>query len=611
MDITSTVLKLRSDPLLLGDYNAYRALCSRRISKLRRSLYGKSTSRSRKYVVKAAVTPENLAENPKYAHLLVYSAERAWAFAMYMKSDSGNSGLSGPTRSHIITRFHKAYKYATQLLSLLQDPESKAGQNDILEARAYADSIAGSVAFEKKQWEKALTHLSTARIIYLALSSVVRGDTFKDILSSNIDPAVRYSSYQLRLPRNQDIDTTSRQHFPKDDEKLLSAVKELDADILNEPEEVQAAEGTTVNAGTSTKPAAVRSITWRTRTAPVEDADVSIALGNVVAAEKNLESYLVEHKGDSGKSRADHFDEILAAWQESADVIKKIKDDALNDGASTDDERIQALQIIYTYVNYNLISWRIRRNSTMATGVWDDKKEKDGAGAVAGFKEEVALWDAILQDLEQATELPGVAADEEFGSELEMKKHYYLALKCSAIAASHANIGNRLNALALYHRASESIKAAVGLASQIGNSSNDAFSIPSDKLSILSIELKANTQRYHALAEMDRLTQQSATLAQKLAFKKPLIESLASYPEGGIDFSNLIDFPPKVKPIPVKPIFFDIAWNYVEYPGMEKEAELVTSAPSATQPMDVDSAEREQGDEQATPQRKGWFGWGR
>ncbi|KAK6346774.1 hypothetical protein TWF696_006883 [Orbilia brochopaga] len=600
MDITSTVLKLRSDPLLLGDYNAYRALCSRRISKLRRNLYGKSTSRSRKYVAKSAVTAANIAENPKYAHLLVYSAERAWAFAMYMKSDSGASGLSGPTRSHIITRFNKAYRYASQLLSLLQDPESTASQNDVLEARAYADSIAGAVAFEKKQWEKALACLSTARIIYLALSSVSRGDTFKDILSSNIDPSVRYSSYQLRLPRNQDIDTTSRQHFPQNDEKLLGAVKEIDADVLKEPEEAQ------VVTGSSTKPTAVRSITWRTRTALVEDADVAIALGNVVNAEKNLESYLNEHATDSGRTRADHFDEILAAWQDTADVIKKTIDDALNEGSSAGDERIQTLQIIYTYVNYNLISWRIRRNSIMATGVWDDKKEKDGAGATAGFKEEVALWDAILQDLDQATELPGVAADEEFGNELELKRQYYLALKCSAIAASHANIGNRLNALALYHRASENISSAISLSSQVQADPKDPFSVPVAKLTLLATELKANVQRYHALAEMDRLTEQSAALAQKLPFKRPLIENLGAYPEAGVDFANLIDFPPKVKAVPVKPIFFDIAWNYIEYPGVEKGAAPVTTTPAAPAPMEFDSAPK-----QEPAQKRGWFGWGR
>ncbi|KAK6507556.1 hypothetical protein TWF481_005986 [Arthrobotrys musiformis] len=603
MDITAAVLKLRSDPLLLGDYNAYRAVCSRRIAKLRRNIYGKSASRSRKYVAKPAVTSQNIAENAKYVHLLVYCTERAWALAMYMKSDSGASALSGPTRSHIITRFNKAYRYASQLLSLLQEPESNASQNDILEARAYVDSIAGAIAFEKRQWEKALAYLSTARIIYLALSTAVRGDTFKEILNSNIDAGVRYSSYQLRLPRHQDIDTTSRQHFSKDDDKLLNAVIALDADILKEPEE----EEENVAAGSSAKPTAVKSITWRTRTAPVEDADVALALGSVVAAEKNLESYLDEHKADSGKSRADQFDEILAAWQESADVIKKTIDDALNDGASAGDERIQALQIIYTYVNYNLISWRIRRNSVMATGVWDDKKEKDGPGAVAGFKEEVALWDAILQDLEQATELPGVAADEEFGNELEMKRNYYLALKCSAIAASHANIGNRLNALALYCRASESINTAVSLSSQIKSTSSDPFSIPSEKLSTLATELKANGQRYHALAEMDRLTQQSTAVTQKLTVKKPLIENLGVYPETGVDFTNLIDFPPKVKPVPVKPIFFDIAWNYIEYPGLEKETAPVVDEPAATTAMEVDDAKKDE----AASQNRGWFRWGR
>lgn len=317
---------------------------------------------------------------------------------MYMKSDS-TTAPSGPTRSHIITRFNKAHRYAKQLLTLLQDPTSGASQNTILEARAYADSLAGAIAFEKKQWEQALTYLCTARIIYLALEGVLRGDVVKDTLAGNIDPSVRYSAYQLRLPRTQDIDTTSREFFPKDEEALVAAVKELDSEVLNEPntQDAEMGSGGAVVGGTSAKPAAVRSITWRTRTAPVEDADVAIALGSVVAAEKNLESYLDEHKGDSGKARADKFDDILAAWQDSADVVKKTIDDALNDGANAGDERIQALQIINTYVNYNLISWRIRRNSTMASGVWDDKKAKDGAGSVAGLKEEVALWDAILQ----------------------------------------------------------------------------------------------------------------------------------------------------------------------------------------------------------------------
>ena len=176
--------------------------------------------------------------------------------------------------------------------------------------------------------------------------------------------------------------------------------------------------------------------------------------------------------------------------------------------------------------------------------------------------------------MEQASELPGVAADEEFGKELEGKRLYFLALKCSAIAQSHAVLSNRLNALALYSRALTHVNTSLTLLPPSPTTvTPNSIDITSTEVKILQRQLEADVTRYHALAEMDRLTAVAAAKEAKSADTKPLIERLDRYPEQGVDFGRLATYPPRVEPIPVKPIFFDIAWNFIEYPGQEKVME--------------------------------------
>lgn len=84
------------------------------------------------------------------------------------------------------------------------------------------------------------------------------------------------------------------------------------------------------------------------------------------------------------------------------------------------------------------------------------------------------------------------------------------------------------------------------------------------------------------------------------AGKAPLVERLDEWPEQGIDWENgVVQWPPKVLPVPVKPLFLDIAWNYIEYPGVFREVEGVESA--------------EEREEKAETARKGLLGrlWGR
>jgi signal recognition particle subunit SRP68 len=82
----------------------------------------------------------------------------------------------------------------------------------------------------------------------------------------------------------------------------------------------------------------------------------------------------------------------------------------------------------------------------------------------------------------------------------------------------------------------------------------------------------------------------------------PVVERLNEYPtSGSVDLKNLVTWPPKLKPVPVKPLFLDVAWNYVEYPGR---------APAKQEP-EPEKAPAEETQPEKPAAKKGWFSFGR
>ena len=55
----------------------------------------------------------------------------------------------------------------------------------------------------------------------------------------------------------------------------------------------------------------------------------------------------------------------------------------------------------------------------------------------------------------------------------------------------------------------------------------------------------------------------------------------------------------------MKPLFFDAAWNYIEYPGRGIESVAKNGVD------DVPTAVAAKGQDQTPQQKKGWFGFGR
>lgn len=639
MEITHFVTS-RREALLISDANAYRSSLSRQLLAQRKRL-GLATPKREKFSPKE-VTAADIGSNHGYAYLLLLTAERAWAHGMHIKTshadDRSGKGITGPTRSHIVSRLHKAAKTADKLLFLLREQTSKASERDLLEVRAYHGLLSGSEEFEKQsegqrpgdvpasedRWQECLRSFSTARVIYTSLYEQEKKETYRELVANTIDPTIRYAAYQARLSRTIAIPTVAKRYFPRKDLELAGQVEKLDPYALKDKpapktdDEKQASPQDVPN-----------SVTWRGRKANIVDASIGQALANVAAAEARLRAYLSSNSAALARDKAAAYDEILIASQDAADATKRATIELEKERVDEGDARMQDLRVTSLAVNYDLVSWRVGRNRILIgekdglhfapqppnkpkhlrkDGSEYPEKEEARGHKLARLRERVVLYDASVQSINSVKDLRGAMRDARFVEELEGKASYFRALKCLNIAYSHSLLDNRVNALALLQRATSLASQALSSASNEGGGTDGPLNLVLSSRSAkdLSQHVAALLSRTHALVEMHQLEFNSATAAAKnMTSAAPVIQNMLAYPSPGVqvDSKNLVTYPPRIEPVPVKPIILDLAWNFIDYPGRKAEVSMGEKGKDMAM-VNGDSHEQQQ------QKKKGWFGFG-
>ncbi|KAI0150383.1 hypothetical protein GGR57DRAFT_472626 [Xylariaceae sp. FL1272] len=609
MDITNFVVATRNQALLYGDYTTYHKLLAKKLHNSRKKLNIVTKNRG-KFANKGPVTADQIAQNHEFLHLLLLTAERAWAHAMRLKAvhSAESNRITGHTRSHIISRLDKAARTAEHLIQILPT----TNDIDVLEAKAYASMLRGAVGFEKQDWELCLRSYSTARVVYTALMTSIKGDILKDLLSETIDPSIRYAAYQTKVPRTLAVATIARKAFDsEEDGELAARINNVAPSMLKQgASDAQDGPGSATNAP--------QTIVWRSREVKIEDASIALALASTDTATARLAEKLKSSDVVLPKEMAAAYDEVLIASQDAADAAKHAIDELKEDGVSQSDPRIQRLQVTRTAVTYQMISWRIGRNRVLSgehDGVLLDsapnttRKSKKEATArkpkieppgrkIARLKEKVVLYDATLQSLDSIKELPGVAADSELMQQLDATTKYFYALKCLSIARSHSLTNQSSNSLALIKHAYDQCQESVAFFSNSGASTAESLLLNIDirqtDLEFLNTLLRGELQRSRAIVEIDNLKEKARSTSTQT--KVPLIDRLREYPAEDADLENLVEYPPKIHAIPVKPLFFDVAWNYIDYPGKTPTAAVESQEGSQSVPE---------------PKKRGWFGFGR
>lgn len=117
----------------------------------------------------------------------------------------------------------------------------------------------------------------------------------------------------------------------------------------------------------------------------------------------------------------------------------------------------------------------------------------------------------------------------------------------------------------------------------------------------LNTYLRNLVLQYHGLVELQRHSANQESENQKgTSTEPPVGMNLDQYPLRDVDLTNLVVYPPKIEPIPVKPLFFDLAWNYIDYPGRRP---AVANGAQTGKPTEHVEDKKET--------KKGWFGFGR
>ncbi|KAK7743204.1 signal recognition particle subunit srp68 [Cytospora paraplurivora] len=604
MDTTKFVLETRQELLdYANDYSAYASKLSTRLRSTKKRL-GIPDKNPAKQVSNSDIAAAQLAQNHEFIHVPLLTAERCWAKSMAWQS---RDTITADTRSNIVSKLVKAVKIVEKLVTTLSDSASGANTTDVLSAKAYAAFLKGDSSFRSKKWQDSLQSYSVAKVVYSALpSSKLEGNSFKDFVSASVDSPLRYAQRQLHIPTTLSILSLAKKYFPHQDQALVSGVEEVAPGFLKQDEVAdQADEG------------ARKTLTWRNRQVSVEDAEIALKLEALEAAAIELSEKLGSSPDLRPNAQAEAYDTVLELSNDAVDATQQAMDELREQSIAQGDPRMQNLAVLRTKLKYDLLSWQIGRNrvllgerdgAVLGDGPSIKKSADDEAPAIKDsqqvkqLEKKVNVYNKTLQNLEVAKELPGVAADDHLAAEIDAVIKYFTALKSLATSRAHTLIGNAANALALTNYASGQIEAALPVLSSHNESTTKSLKtieVVRADAEFLQNVLKGELQRSRALVEISNLREVAGKGDSKAA-PRPLIDRLGQYPSEGVDLEKIVTYPPKMQPIPVKPLFLDVAWNYVQYPQHHAQAKASGSKAGAEVTETVQQ-----------PAKKGWFGFGR
>lgn len=161
-----------------------------------------------------------------------------------------------------------------------------------------------------------------------------------------------------------------------------------------------------------------------------------------------------------------------------------------------------------------------------------------------------------------------------------------------ALGRSHAVLGKPTEALALFAHAFDLVRSETSLSS-VESEGPPRLEVSRAQVSALATVLQELVAQYRGLVTLERFDTDSGASQQR-----PLVERLHQFGTGA-DLKNLVPYPPQMQPVPVKPLFLDVAWNYIDYPRSTNATTNTETIAQAAAPAPEEKTSR------------GWFGFGR
>ncbi|KAM3921203.1 signal recognition particle subunit SRP68 [Leptodactylus fuscus] len=531
-----------------GDFQRYRGYCSRRLRRLRKTLSFKMGNRH-KFTGKK-VTVDMLSDN-RYLLLILMDAERAWSYAMQLKMEANTEPRK---RFHLISRLRKAVKHGEELERLCENDRVDAKTK--LEAQAYSAYLNGMLQFEQQQWQEAMKAFNKCKTIYEKLASAFTEEqaVLYNQRVDEISPNIRYCAYNIgdKTAMNELMQMRLRGGGA---EGLLA--EKLEA-LISQTRAKQAA--------------TMSEVEWRGRTVPVKIDKVRIFLLGL----SDTEAAISQAEDDEAKERL--FESVLSECRDAIQSVREeLKAEQRQRDAVMDAEmgKVSNLQYLHSYLSYIKLSTAIQRNESMASALQkallrQPQAEEDGKRTPRP-QDLIRLYDIILQNLAELTQLPGLEDDQSFQKEIVLKTLVYKAYRCFFIAQSYVLVKKWSEALVLYDRV---LKYAKEVQAQTGTKKSNFKELPDVQELIKQVNAEKYSLQAAAILDSTETTEEVSPSQNKE--NKPLLEHLDNFcldPTLVTKHARLVPFPPDFHPIPCKPLFFDLALNHVALPSLEDKLE--------------------------------------
>lgn len=373
----------------------------------------------------------------------------------------------------------------------------------------------GTLHFELQLWTNATENFKKAQVIYEKLSSALPEEEQQPYKQrvEEITPSLRYCAYNIGDDKAVDLLELRSQGILENFETLISQTKEKTAVILHE-------------------------IEWFGTKVPIRIERVQLFLKSI----ENLDDSL--NRAENHQAKIKILEDMFIDLR---DIISLARDEVKQDNKDS--------QLLLSYLLSIRVDRTVLRNLLL---VQASRKAQDIC----------RLFDIIIQQVTEMTQLEPLKENKSAQKYYEQNLKAYRTLRAFYMGKSHATF-RRWKEAALVYDVSEKLMQKLDKVKY------------SDMLTEMLKYVKENAacERSVALAniQLEQEEEQAIPVSTKAyKSKKPLFERLDEFREDRQLLTknpNVVTLPPAMTPVPAKPLFYDLALNYVEFPSLQDKIE--------------------------------------
>lgn len=537
------------------DYRRQRHRVNKKLKKLRHSL-NIVTKDTKHYAEKnktSTICAENYDMDPLFGAVLLFQIERDLLYAQETRLLL-DVHTSKSKEKFLITKYKKALKIANQLISTIQHEQD---QYKVLEILTYSAIIDGSLSIARKKYNNALYAFSVARCClqflytYQKLPEIYTKEFYYDIIDTVVDPALKVAALQTKNSRISDLSQLSKEQITNNNNNNTQNYLSKAIDIM------KAENASYITPSSENETEMLKEITWGSYTAKISSNDLSLAIMKVNEELKKVV--------DSDPSS---YDSPLILYQDAINLHSQEMERSGNN-IDEDDSENQEQHIILTYLKYNYILLRIRRDITIMKELdkkADTHKNSTRQQLLELWKDCIKLNESVLSSFEEIKELPGIANDDDIMDMLTTLEVYFQIKKQLRLSQAYLISYAYVKSLALVANADRLIGGVKPLSGAIIIEGN----LPTNEdLQQLKVEIAEEKSKLFILASYFNTNKEISSVGSEY-----LIDDVQKFPEESskplLDKVSplTIDF----QPVNVKPVLFDIAYNYIKYDDKESSS---------------------------------------